>query len=266
MSETTARRARTGPAPDPEISARIETFRRDGFVVVPGLFDAEEMQRIAAWTDELQGLPEVPGRYMMYFEPSLLRPGERVLQRMENFCPFHAGFAALCDGDKLCGVASRLFGEPAVLFKDKINFKLPGGDGFKPHQDQQAGWSTYADLFVTAMVSIDSTTAQNGCLELCAGQHTRGLIGEEWKPLTDDDLRGLGGRAVPTQPGDAVFFDSYTPHASAPNLTGERRRVLYITYNRLSAGDHRVRYYADKRKSFPPDIERDPNRTYTFRV
>lgn len=266
MSETTARRARTGPAPDPEISARIETFRRDGFVVVPGLFDAEEMQRIAAWTDELQGLPEVPGRYMMYFEPSLLRPGERVLQRMENFCPFHAGFAALCDGDKLCGVASRLFGEPAVLFKDKINFKLPGGDGFKPHQDQQAGWSTYADLFITAMVSIDSTTAENGCLELCAGHHTQGLLGDEWKPLTDDDMRRLGARAVPTRAGDAVFFDSYTPHASGPNLTSERRRVLYITYNRRSAGDHRARYYADKRKSFPPDIERDPTRTYTFRV
>ena len=42
--------------------------------------------------------------------------------------------------------------------------------------------------------------------------------------------------------------------------------MLYITYNRRSAGDHRVRYYADKRKSFPPDIERDPNRTYTFSV
>src|SRR5438132_8365340 len=35
-------------------------------------------------------------------------------------------------------------------------------------------------------------------------------------------------------------------------------RSLYITYNRQSAGDHRVRYYADKRKNFPPDIERDP--------
>ena len=30
--------------------------------------------------------------------------------------------------------------------------------------------------------------------------------------------------------------------------------------------DDRLRYYADKRKSFPPDIERDPTRTYTFRV
>jgi 2-aminoethylphosphonate dioxygenase len=248
------------------VASQVEVFARDGFVVVPQLFDQEEMRRISAWTNELQRQPEEPGRCWMYFEPSMLRPEERILQRIENFCPYHAGFAALCDGDKLRGFASRLFGEPAVLFKDKITFKLPGGDGFKPHQDQQAGWSTYADLFVTAMVSIDATTAQNGCLELCAGQHTRGLLGEEWKPLTDDDMRRLGGRAVPTQPGDAVFFDSYTPHASAPNLTAERRRVLYINYNRLSAGDHRVQYYADKRKSFPPDIERDPNRTYTFRV
>ncbi|HWN14898.1 MAG TPA: phytanoyl-CoA dioxygenase family protein, partial [Candidatus Dormibacteraeota bacterium] len=91
-------------------------------------------------------------------------------------------------------------------------------------------------------------------------------LGGEWTPLTDDDMRRLGGRPMPTRPGDAVFFDSYTPHASGPNLTAERRRVLYITYNRRSSGDHRVRYYADKRKSFPPDIERDPTRTYTFRV
>lgn len=243
-----------------------ETFGRDGFVAVPGLFGEEEMRRISAWTDELQGLPEVPGRCMMYFEPSLLRPGERVLQRIENFCPFHAGFAELCDGEKLRGTASRLFGEAAVLFKDKINFKLPGGDGFKPHQDQQAGWSVYADLFITAMVSIDPTTTENGCLELCAGQHRQGLLGEEWAPLTDDDMRRLAARPVPTQAGDAVFFDSYTPHASGPNLTAERRRVLYITYNRRSAGDHRARYYADKRASFPPDIERDPARTYTYRV
>ena len=266
MSEAAVERSEERSAPDPATAARIEMFRRDGFMMAPGLFDAGEIRRISEWTDELQGRPEEPGRCMMYFEPSLLRPEERVLQRIENFCPFHAGFADLCDGDKLRGAVSELLGEPAVLFKDKINFKLPGGGGFKPHQDQQAGWSAYADLFVTAMVSIDPTSEENGCLELCAGHHTRGLLGSEWTPLTDDDMRRLGARPVPTRAGDAVFFDSYTPHASGPNLSSERRRVLYITYNRGSAGDHRARYYADKRKSFPPDIERDPSRTYTFRV
>ena len=265
MSEAT-RRSETALADAPEVSTEREAFQRDGFVIVRGLFDEGEIARISAWTDELERLPEVPGRAMKYFEPSLLRPDDRVLQRIENFCPFHAGFAELCESDKLRGSVARLFGEPAVLFKDKINFKLPGGGGFKPHQDQQAGWGTYADLFITAMLSIDATTTENGCLELCAGHHTRGLIGQEWTPLTDDDMRRLGAQPVPTRPGDAVFFDSYTPHASAPNLTAERRRLLYITYNRRSAGDHRARYFADKRKSFPPDIERDPSRTYTFRV
>jgi 2-aminoethylphosphonate dioxygenase len=251
---------------DTKTMTMVDVFHRDGFVVVPGLFDAEEARQISAWTDEVQAQPETPGRAMMYFETSLLDPAQRVLQRVENFCPFHPGFAALCDGPKLRGAVATLFGEPAVLFKDKINFKLPGGDGFKPHQDQQAGWSVYAELFITAMVSIDPTTAENGCLELCAGQHTHGLLGGEWTPMTAADMERLHARPVPTQPGDVVFFDSYTPHASGPNLTAEPRRVLYITYNRLSAGDHRVRYYADKRKNFPPDIERDPTKTYTFRV
>jgi hypothetical protein len=63
-----------------------------------------------------------------------------------------------------------------------------------------------------------------------------------------------------------MFFDSFTPHRSGPNLTDTARRVLYATYNRAAEGDHRVRYFADKRKNFPPDIERDPNKTYVFRV
>lgn len=244
----------------------VAAFARDGYVIRRGVFTADEVARIAAWTDQVQHLPEVPGEYMMYFEPSLLEPGRRVIQRIENFSPYHAGFAGLFDGPQMCGGVAQLFGEPAVLFKEKINFKLPGGDGFKPHQDQQAGWGKYADLFVTAMVSIDDTTVENGCLELAAGQHRRGLIGSEWTPLTDADMRAMNARLCPTRAGDVVFFDSYTPHGSQPNLTPNPRRVLYITYNKLSTGDHRVQYYADKRAAFPPDIERDPDKTYTFRV
>ena len=71
---------------------------------------------------------------------------------------------------------------------------------------------------------------------------------------------------VPTAPGDVVFFDSFAPHASAPNLTSAKRRVLYVTYNRASEGDHRAQYYADKHKSFPPDIEREQGKSYIFRV
>jgi ectoine hydroxylase-related dioxygenase (phytanoyl-CoA dioxygenase family) len=154
-------------------------------------------------------------------------------------------------------------GGPVVLFKDKINYKMPGGAGFKAHQDQQAGWSVYAPLFVTAMVTLDPATLENGCLELAPRRQGQGLIGEQWVPLEESGLRL---QPVPTAPGDVIFFDSFVPHASKANLTDSPRRILYLTYNLASQGDHRERYFADKHASFPPDVDRDQEKTYVFRV
>jgi hypothetical protein len=84
--------------------------------------------------------------------------------------------------------------------------------------------------------------------------------------MTDAEMAGMDFVSCPAAPGDAVFFDSYVPHRSGPNLTGEARRVLYVTYNRLAEGDHRLRYYADKRKSYPPDCEREAGKEYVYRV
>ena len=153
-----------------------------------------------------------------------------------------------------------------MLFKEKINFKMPGGAGFEPHQDQQAGWSVFAPMFVTALVCIDPATLENGCLEMADAPRFAGLIGEEWTPLTAEEMAGFALVPVPTEPGDVLFFDSYAPHASKPNLTAAQRRILYLTYNEASYGDHRAQYFADKRASFPPDIERKAGVDYQFRV
>ena len=242
---------------------QLRAFTRDGFLTVRALYTPEEIHDVSAWTDEISAWTETPGKWMMYFEQSSLNPGERILCRMEDFEPYHAGFRRLINDERMKGCVSQLIGEPAVLFKDKINFKLPGGDGFKAHQDVQAGWDAYAPLHITALLSIDACTTENGCLEVAAACHDRGLIGEKWAPLDED---ALDYRSIPTSPGDAIFFDSFAPHRSGPNHTSTARRVLYVTYNRLSDGDRRRRYYDDKRRSYPPDCERDPGREYVFRV
>jgi len=217
-------------------------------------------------TEEVTAWPEAPGRHMVYHEDSLRDPGARVIQRIEDVTPFHAGFRDLFADGRMPGAVSELLGERAILFKDKINFKMPGGHGFKVHQDAQAGWNVYADFYVTALVSIDPATVENGCLELAPAWHRRGLIGQEWRPLSEAETAEMNFASFPTAPGDAMFFDSYAPHRSGPNMTDEARRVLYVTYNRASKGDHRARYFADKRKSFPPDIEREAGQSYVFRV
>ena len=141
-----------------------------------------------------------------------------------------------------------------------------GGAGFEAHQDQQAGWSRYAGIFVTALVTIDRATIENGCLEMGDGARVTNLIGEEWRPLRAAEMKGFNLVPVPTEPGDVLFFDSYAPHASKPNMTDRPRRILYLTYNAASEGDHRARYFAEKRENFPPDVERRPGVEYKFRV
>jgi hypothetical protein len=244
---------------------QIKQFHRDGFLVVRGMYNAEEMKDISSWTDEVSGSPEVPGHYMMYFEASK-QDGSRIISRIEDFVSFHEGLSELITRRRMQQAVSDLFGEPAVLFKDKINFKLPGGDGFKEHQDVQAGWDDYGKLHITAMIAIDETNAENGSVEMIPGMHKQGLLGKMWSPLTDTDTSNASYQPVHCQPGDAVFFDSYAPHRSLPNTTDEARRVLYITFNGLSDGDQRAQYYADKRKNYPPDIERDPDKNYAFKV
>lgn len=242
---------------------QIANFERDGYLAVSGAFGAETTAQIERWCDELTAMPEEPGKHWVYWEQSLSNPNEKIRSRIENISANHTGFAELTA--TLKAPVGQLLGEEAVLFKEKINFKLPGGDGFKPHQDSQAGWDVYADFFVNVLVCIDEATEENGCLKVVRGHHKRGLF-RMWEPLSDADMQGMEFVACPTKPGDLIFFDCFAPHASEANRSKLSRRLYYVTYNRISAGDNLARYYADKHRSYPPDIERESGKDYVFRV
>lgn len=248
----------------PELSAgQIEDFRRDGYLVVTGAFSSDQTDRIEHWTTEVAALPEESGKHWVYHETSQTDPGVDLICRIEKMSPFHPGFAEIARS--LAAAAGQLLGGDAALFKEKINFKMPGGDGFKPHQDSQAGWGDYAPYFITAMVCVDEATLENGCLHVVQGRQKRSLF-RMWEPLTDEDMAGMKFEPVPTRPGDVVLFDSFTPHYSEPNHSTEIRRLYFATYNLASEGNHYDKYHADKYKNYPPDIDRDPNRKYVFRV
>lgn len=246
--------------------SQLDDFKRDGFLVIRGMYGADEMRRLTAWIDEISSRKPEAGKQMAYFEDSLTEKGKRILSRIEKFVDYHEGMKELVYAEKMIGRVSALLGEEAALFKEKINFKLPGGGGFEAHQDIQPGWDDYAPFFISVLVTIDPSTVENGCLELAAGHHTRGLIGRKWKPLEGEELKGIDFVPYPMEPGDVAFFDCFVPHQSKPNRTARQRRNLYLTYNRASDGDFREKYFADKRKSFPPDFEREPGKEYKFKV
>ena len=63
----------------------------------------------------------------------------RFLDRVECFTDKHQGWKDLfaAQNSKIVRAVSELFGEEAVLWKEKMNFKKPGSAGFAPHQDAQ---------------------------------------------------------------------------------------------------------------------------------
>lgn len=249
----------------------VKLFRRDGFVFVPGelVWTLEEYDDMIAEVDEMETWPDAPGKYMKYYEDNLTpgHTGERILCRIENFLQFNKKLANIVDGDKMRGMVSQLFGEECVLWKEKINFKKSGADGFKPHQDHAAGWWLFGQsLHISSLVCIDPATEANGALALVRGAHRDGLLCDEWKEIPKETCDKLEWELVPTKPGDIVFFDSFVPHKSGPNPSPTCRRVLYNTYAKKSEGDYRDQYYAEKRKNLPPDCERDPTKTYEYKI
>ncbi|HEY8210239.1 MAG TPA: phytanoyl-CoA dioxygenase family protein [Myxococcaceae bacterium] len=236
-----------------------QSFVQDGFLVVRDAFGPGGAADLQRWTSELLAAPELPGHHAVYREINLLDPAIRMVARVENLCAFHPGLDAFCRGGPLLQMVSELFGDPAVLFMDKINCKAPGGsNGWRPHQDQDNEWDRYAPLFITAAVALDPATRDNGCIQLTRGQHLKSFTQGAPRLLALAEMEAMRFEAVEMAPGDAVFFSSYTPHCSAPNLSDRPRKLLYLTYNRASDGDHRLPHYEEKRRLFPPDVERAP--------
>ena len=207
-------------------AGQLEAFERDGFLVVRNWYPAATIEEVAGWVDALAVRAPVHGREMYYFEPSQTEPDRRLLNRIEKFADDDSPLARFVRSPELMAAAETLMGDRPILFKEKINFKLPGAGGFEPHQDNQPGWDDYATYFDSALIPIESNSLGNGCLELAEGHHRRGWLGERWKPLTPAQLEGVEFEPYPMEPGDVVFFDCYVPHRSEPNRSASARRNL----------------------------------------
>jgi len=221
----------------------------NGYVKIPGALSAPALARVRSWVAQIAAWPDVSDAWMHHFEASGLDPGKLILSRTENIIPYHAELAQLL----MTGVPARLagdaLGEDAVLYKEKINYKAPGGGGYASHQDAAA--YAEADRHVTCMLALDSATPTNGCLEFAPFPWERKeLIGLTPEGTISSEVAGtLDLQPVTVEAGDAIVFSSYVPHRSTPNHSMQTRHLLYLTYNKKSLGDLRSQYYSNKRAS-----------------
>jgi hypothetical protein len=214
---------------------------RSGRLVLRQALSARQVGDLRSWIEEIESWAEAGGPGLHHFEQT---PNGARLARSEDFDPHHGDLAAFIRDEVITGPLRSLLGEGAVLFKEKINFKHPGGGGFAPHQDASA--YRFVDHHVSVLVPIDAADVDNGCLSFADG-HTEGLLAHTGGRIDPEWVHAATWVPVEVEPGDLVFFDSYAPHRSDTNRSSSSRRAMYLTYNAASHGDLRSRYYQDKR-------------------
>ncbi|MCU1463870.1 MAG: protein involved in biosynthesis of mitomycin antibiotics/polyketide fumonisin [Acidimicrobiales bacterium] len=225
----------------------VRHFARTGWVRTRTLDDAG-VTRLRGWIDDLADRPDEDGAWLHYRE--LTDDGPK-LCRTENFVPYHDGLRAFLTTGPMLDVASALLGEPAVLYKEKVNYKLPGGAGYSAHQDAPA--YRFVTVHVSCMVAVDDATVDNGCLEVASGMHDAVLPMDDRGCIEHDVAAALVWAPVEVRAGDTLWFHSRTPHRSGANRSTSPRRAIYPTYNAASEGDLRADYYRQKLQEFAAD-------------
>ncbi len=223
----------------PVLASDVEHFVEHGWLLARSHDDVEA---VVAWVEEVAAWPDGAGDWLHHRELTDVGPQ---LCRTENFVPFHEGLRTLLTAGPMLATASALLGQPAVLYKEKINYKLPGGAGYAPHQDAPA--YRFVETHVSCLVAVDDALVDNGCLEVVSGCHQELLPTDDRGCIRPEVAAGLVWAPVEVRAGETLWFHSRTPHRSGPNLGATPRRALYPTYNARAEGDLRTAYYELKR-------------------
>ena len=220
-------------------------WAKNGFVLIKQIFSPAKIASIRDWVEEIAEWPADSTRWIHHFEQT---PSGPKLARTENYIPFHDGLRSLLTSGELVRALGECFGEPVVVYKEKINYKFPGGGGYAAHQDAPA--YDFVKEHITCSIPVDPATVENGCLFFSPELHRQGLISPDGRGCIEESVaEKMEWIACPAEPGDVLFFSSYAPHFSPPNQSSHPRRTIYVTYNAASTGDFREQYYSDKRQS-----------------
>ena len=220
-------------------SVQLDAYRRKGYVTLPGLFREDEVSRWAAECKRLLSLG-LANKYNIRTPAHFITETLWIVDRLDPVTDISDVFRDLAEDERVRGALRDILEDEAILFKDRLIYKMIGMRGYPIHQDY-SWWQEFPQELVNVAVAIDDADAENGALELFPGYHHRLLSTPgEMRHMNADEARQIdfdSGELMTTSPGDVIIFDCMTPHRSGPNVSNRLRRQLYLTYSPAKHGD-----------------------------
>ena len=153
-----------------------EAYDRDGYVILRGLFDPEEMREADAEAQALLTRTDlISTRNLRCRWQPIVETGECRFETFDPVIDLSPVCRRLALDPRLLAALAALYGDEACLFKDKLIFKPPGMKGYGLHQDWIA-WPGFPTSFLTVLVPFDAADVDNGCTEVFPGYHHQGSL------------------------------------------------------------------------------------------
>ncbi|MGL5825721.1 MAG: phytanoyl-CoA dioxygenase family protein [Nocardioides sp.] len=217
----------------------IEHYWTHGWVVVEGVYTADETTRIARIAEEL-GWREMAAQTACPVTVDTGGDGQAAPRKIDWAFPKHPAFRQLVLDERLRVVVAAVLRHTPYLVRDQIFLKPAGIGSSKPwHQDQPHLDCEPPDKVIGAWIALDDATADNGCLRYVSGSHRGPLLdhtpmpGAEHNAIPDPEQAKAvyweHATYAPVQAGGIALHHPYTLHGSPPNRSGRPRRA-YSTH------------------------------------
>ncbi len=212
----------------------LAEYRDAGYVRVPKLFDAQEMDILLTYAKSDRALiAGAAGR----------RDATGQITKLTLWN--HAGddlYGMFSRSPRIVDRMQQLLGGEVYHYHTKMMLKEPlVGGAWEWHQDY-GYWYHNGCLFpllASCLIAVDRATKDNGCLQVLVGSQRMGRI-EHGKTgdqtgadmeIVDVALQRLPLEYLEVEPGDAVFFDCNLLHRSDQNRSPLPRWSLICCYN-----------------------------------
>src|SRR5947209_5558537 len=237
----------------------LTQYWRDGYAIVRGFFDANELREISAALDQLYAEGVAHGRCFrhgnLFYNVAREAEGSEPLVRMVQWPSYHQPVLnAVRLETRFAELLEPLIGDDLKQIINQVHWKAPGSLGdFAWHQDSrfrrpESAYRNLATSYVQTGLAIDPHTRESGCMRMIPRSHLRGslqmdsshkALGTAMKDSALDEVGLCSDDAVDLllEPGDLALWSPYLVHGSGTNSSDHKRRLYINGYVRAADCD-----------------------------
>lgn len=217
---------------------QIDFYHGNGYIVVENVISAQDIAELRKITDDFVDKSREVTEHTEVFD---LEPGHTAeapqLRRLKNPVVLHPIYDRMLRHNSILDSVAQLIGPNVRYDTSKLNMKSAGfGSPVEWHQDFAFATAVTNDDMLSVGLAIDDMTKDNGCLLFIPGSH-KGPIYDHYENdifvggITDPEFRPDNAVPIEVKAGGITIHHTCTLHASAPNLSGQSRRLLLLQYS-----------------------------------